>query len=29
MPILQMLGFTFEWHDDKFELVYKKPWYYA
>lgn len=23
MPILKLLGFTFEWHDDKFELVHK------
>ncbi len=23
MPILELFGFTFEWHDDKFELVHK------
>lgn len=24
MSILELLGFVFEWHDDKFELVHKK-----
>ncbi|WP_373777860.1 BrnT family toxin [Glaesserella sp.] len=24
MPILQLFGMLFEWHDDKFELVHKK-----
>lgn len=24
MPIIKLFGFTFEWHDDKFELVYRK-----
>ncbi len=23
MPILEMFGIMFEWHDDKFEMVYK------